>query len=662
MAGGRGGQVLAGLIICVCFGATRATSGGWDLNERFMGKAQVMTGARLLKLGEAVHFDFYVPDGMDHGDLTVFPRYLELAEPGDAFQAEGTLDWVDALEHETVPLAFSDGWASATYRPTAAGNYLARWRAGGETFYRYFAAIEDDYVVIRWGGYPVVQRPTLHATGIPVELPLAVEPYTDPTSKEQYRQSFHPDDPLYQAFLEFHRLHGDLIAAQYPDTPGLSQDERVALYGEALERVKGLLPDQRDALTGRVEMWHGQDPGYAETFRRLGITNHFGLQMANGGSWMGMPEFPYYTSAHDLRKTNQGEGGPVVAHQWDYCSGWHFLGPVTWHSQFDNAPNHWDDTARCLTDGLEEAANLAEMSGHPAFLFPLYDAAFTSQVNGGELRDLMDDPNWGPDTPHYPSYAYVDRFQRFFAFEMPKQFHIAYARSSDVADYYRRHFPVTPRSVFVSRTDHAFYDMNWLNGWAGGHILLTRERLPWNTRISSVHNVRRLIPYGGKDPQSYEYLVVEDQQRSVRFEREAINPLWWYDYTNQQQEIDADGNSHIHWVQTPDVDFYQENRNWPYYNGVDPTRPPTFRDAPRWMADESGMTVRLRAVTEASFPDYAIALWGLPDSFARDPRPERIQTNAKEFVLAKNTEGEHHLVLMFDLKPGCVVEVTLLDD
>ena len=50
----------------------------------------------------------------------------------------------------------------------------------------------------------------------------------------------------------------------------------------------------------------------------------------------------------------------------------------------------------------------------------------------------------------------------------------------------------------------------------------------------------------------------------------------------------------------------------------------------------------------AEFQDYAIALWGLPMSWKADA--SRVDTNAKEFVLAKNTEGEKHLILFFDLR------------
>ena len=54
--------------------------------------------------------------------------------------------------------------------------------------------------------------------------------------------------------------------------------------------------------------------------------------------------------------------------------------------------------------------------------------------------------------------------------------------------------------------------------------------------------------------------------------------------------------------------------------------------------------------SEAAFPSYALALWGLPDDY--DPAAWRIETTADRHLLARNTSGEHHLVLLFDLEQG----------
>jgi len=227
--------------------------------------------------------------------------------------------------------------------------------------------------------------------------------------------------------------------------------------------------------------------------------------------------------------------------------------------------------------------------------------------------------------------AFVERYQRFVAFGLPKEFKVAFARSIDIADYYRRHFELTPRTVFVSRTDHLLYDRWWLCNWCARNELITLDRLPWDTRVSSVFDTRdRVHPF--KDPLSREYLLVEDHRRSIRFERECPNPIWWFDYT--QQERGPQGSA-IACTRTPDVTVLRSG----------------------WERTAASAAITLRMQTQATFPDYAVCLWGLPGDLR--PAAERIETNAKEFVLARNTADESHLVMFFDLKPGAELTVTL---
>lgn len=84
--------------------------------------------------------------------------------------------------------------------------------------------------------------------------------------------------------------------------------------------------------------------------------------------------------------------------------------------------------------------------------------------------------------------------------------------------------------------------MHWHNLWAGRHELLAREQLPWLTQMSSVHQLRELV-YGAKDPMAYEYMVVEDERRSLRFERACPNPLWWFDYTHPEAGMTPKGST-----------------------------------------------------------------------------------------------------------------------
>ena len=374
------------------------------------------------------------------------------------------------------------------------------------------------------------------------------------------------------------------------------------------------------------------EPGYAETFMRLGLNNHFGLQEANATPWLGMPEFPYFASPTDFRKVHQGRGGTVVAHQWDFCGSFHFLGPV--NSLYDVSKGNWEMPRKCLNEAMREAQNMAELSGHPAFFMPLYEAL-------GRQYDYVAQGDWDPEfRKNYNGkhmFRFIEDYQRLLCFEFTKRYRLAFARSIDIADYYRRHFEVTPRTVMVSKTDHVLHEVGWLCTYNDYRELIPRERIPWLTRISSVLKERRETetrPQYYKDPLSCEFILIEDQARSIRFERESPNPVWWFDYT--QQERGPQGSTISH-VETPDVVVLRTG----------------------WKKDQTGVTMGLKMVTRAEFPNYAIALWGLPAEFGSNPDASRIETNAKQFILARNTDGELHLVLFFDLVPQAELQVTL---
>src|SRR5690606_5097635 len=111
---------------------------------------------------------------------------------------------------------------------------------------------------------------------------------------------------------------------------------------------------------------------------------------------------------------------------------------------------------KCVNRGVAEAVLAAENSGHPVCIFPLYDGNL-------ELTDA--------------NRAFVEKFQRLVAFELTKKQPLVYARAIDIADYYRRGQPVTPRTLFLSKTDgdEIFYVMHWHNLWAGRHELRTQD-------------------------------------------------------------------------------------------------------------------------------------------------------------------------------------------
>ena len=602
------------------------------MDKTLLQMPQWTTSSRLLKLGERIEFRFFLPPGIRPGGLSIFPQYLERANPGEAFVAGGDLAWLDSLEAQHLDLAFTDGRASIAYQPEAAGSYIATWRAGDELFYRYFAVIEDDWIVLRLSpGDDQEVEPNLHATGIPTDHRLPVDQYN-------------PDSPLFRRLLGYHRHFGDSVVPEFHDTPTLSVEERVKEYGEGLSNVRSLLPDSSDARAARVIMRHPYEPGYTPTFMQLGVNAHYGVNPSSNKPWLGMPEFPYFASEVDIRKANQSEGGALVVHQWDFCGSWHFLGPVSFH--YAVSYGQWDKAVECLNSGIREAENLAELSGHPAFFMPLYDGVTTVYRDGGYPNHEF---TYGFDGE--PLFRFVEQYQRFMAFEATKQYKVAYARCIDISDYYRRHFKVTPRTIFVSKTDHMLYDTWWLLSMAVERLPVARERLPWDTATSTIMDNRRMGRYW-KDSLSSEYVLVEDQRRSIRFERESSNPIWWFDYANQERGPDGSSITHI---ETPYVEI--DRSGWRRHGDrltidlkmrADPSERFSYRS-----------TGTPKVIFKGEFKSFAIALWGLPTESKLDP--SMIDTNASEFVLARNTDGEYHLVLFFDLRPDVEIRVSILD-
>ena len=577
------------------------------------------TSSRLLKLGESLEFKFRLPPGVTNGGLKIYPRYLEQANPGATFKPGGDLKWLESLPSEQPPLAVSDGQAAFSYAPKKAGNYMAEWRAGAETYHRYFSVIDDTYIVLSFATFfGMDPGPTFHGMGIPLD-------YRYPIAK------FSTNDAVCRNLLDYNRLFGELVVPAFPDMPGGTHEERVRVYGEGMKKARSLLPDPLDHRSIRVDMQHRQDPGYIRAFGEIGVNDHCGLWEANCAPWIGMPEFLYYASTEDCRKVNQEVGGQVVSHQWDFCGSFHFLGPVDWH--YAASEGRFDRTEKCMMDGLDEFRDLVEMNGRPVFVTPLY---------GGGEKSWGDKPNsvFQKGDDRRGMGPFIEQYQRHVAFELTKRYKLVFTRSIDMVDYYRRQFKVTPRTVYVSKTRHLLYDAWWTQGSMCNYgVVYTPERIPWGTQISTVRKMRMTPVFPDKsaflplkDAMSCEYILIEDQKRQIRFERECPNPIWWFDYARDEK---TEKGSVITAVETPDVMIVRSQS----------------------FSKETGLTIKLTMKTQVSFPGYAIALWGLPVDYRADPKD--ITTTAQSYTLARNTEGETHMVLWFDLKPDAGLEVVL---
>ena len=180
---------------------------------------------------------------------------------------------------------------------------------------------------------------------------------------------------------------------------------------------------------------------------------------------------------------------------------------------------------------------------------------------------------------------------------------------------------------------------------------VARERLPWDTATSTIMENRRTGRYW-KDTLSSEYILVVDQERSIRFERESSNPIWWFDYTNQERGPEGSSITHV------EIPYVEIDRSGWRRQGDRLTIDLKMRADPSHRFSYRAIKPP-EVIFKGEFKGFAIALWGLPTKSSLDP--SMIETNASEFVLAKNTDGEYHLVLFFDLRPDVEIRVSILD-
>lgn len=335
------------------------------------------------------------------------------------------------------------------------------------------------------------------------------------------------------------------------------------------------------------------------------------------------PKDDQYKSAtifSDCQSTEQGFTGITLVQNEDdinsYCV--KMACGSTWYSS--KSISLKADTWQNVVVEKKEESVLIFVNGREVTVGML-DIPYSASQGSLVLGDFTGEPL---NTAKYRDFKdFVLKYQKFIAFEITKKHKLVFARSVDVADYYIRHFNETPENIFSSITDDVEYDIWWTYQWdAARFYLVTREKLPWLTRVSKVPRI------GFKDPLSYEFILIEGKDFSIRFEGNSPNPIWRFDYLDDNTRKQVEDRR----TETPDIAIAK----------------------PHWKKEGNKYSLELIMRTDAYFNNYAIALWDMPEGF---DQKRQINTNAKKYILVKTRKGKYHLILFFDLVPNYKLEI-----
>lgn len=558
---------------------------------------------RLVDVGETIAFSFPLDVRAEEVELRIFPCYLRHGDPQLARASVSRLAWLDGLPSVAPPFSLVDGVARGEYTPEEPGSYLARLRTPWDTFYRYFAAVTPEYLVYRMLAYsrfqPPLGWPEIRQGGIPIDWTMHVK---------DLPVTLDPDRGHLEQLLEYQRVFGDVVMPFFSTAGRLRDDPDFDLDGHlasAVERMRSAgLHVERTVLD-----WQACAAAI-EVYRRQGFDVIDGLipeiEEHRGGPW-----FPYWMSDDFLSPA----AGPaqMLGMIMDFCAGFHFHGPPDFHMLSSEC--NWGAAAAHVEMAAREHLLIGRNSGSgPVFVPTLLTFRYSP---------------WGrwPER-HWPEEQQVQFVRSFLddtAFILARNYPIAFARGVDIADYLRDHPGPQPRRVLSSITHDWPYDRNWSPEWCHAGVDVHRGALPFGEALADIRNRR---PFVWAKPTAKELIYCEDARSQCRFEYRCPKPLLWYEYADHRRTGPLAGRP-----ETAAPDPHLELTTW--------TSATSFK-----------VTYRISGGTP--FPDYKLAIWDIPREFAGCPAT----TNAKEFVLVENADGDYRGLLVFDLKPEMSVSLS----
>jgi hypothetical protein len=300
----------------------------------------------------------------------------------------------------------------------------------------------------------------------------------------------------------------------------------------------------------------------------------------------------------------------------DFCPGFHFHGPPDFHMiasecNWGVAGAHADLAAR------EHTLVARNSRGGPVFVPTLLVFEYAKQGT------------WpARDWTRARQLDFVRNFLDDTAFEHARKYPLVFARATDIADYLRAHPAPQPRRILSSITHDWAYDSVWSpEMYNYKHDVHVGVR-PFG---ESLANIRKNRKYIWAKPAARELIYYEDAQSQCRFEYACPKPMLWYDYSDERPRGPFEGRAEAD-VPDPRVELN------------------ATMGAGRFEA-------RYRLSGGRSFRGYRLALWDIPREFARG----KVETNAREFILVENSDGDYRGILVFDLEPETEIRVALTE-
>jgi hypothetical protein len=554
--------------------------------------------SRLVNVGEQIKFSLTVDPALaEEADFRIFPRYLENCDPQEARNCEERLAWLDDIPSVSFDLALDNGHAGFTYTADQPGNFIARFRTPGKTLYRYFAAVTEEYLIYRMQAYGRIEPPEedeeLRNGGFPIDWAL---------DSKNLDIILDPNKGHLKKALEYQEIFDDLIL---PWFSSMLTDVKNDPCFDISKRVDAVLDRMQQAgfRIGRAVVDWEAHAEAVEEYQRRGFEVMDGI-IAEDEIHRGAPWFPYWMSEDDFLSPAEGPTDKLGMIM-DFCAGFHFHGPPSFHMLASECS--WEVAAPHADLAAREHVLIVKNSGGGPVVVP---TLFTYEYRP-----------WGTwpkrDWSRQRQLKFAREFLNDTAFEHARKYPIVFARCTDIADYMRKHpTGVQPRRVLSSITHDWPYDRIWSPEWVRGIDAFCDVR----SFNDSLYDIRGRWASLWAKPGSRELIYYEDSRHNCRFEYACPKPILWYAYDDHRRAGKWCGRPEL---EVPDPQISMETK-----------------------LDERTFELCYKIQGGTQFPNYKLAVWDIPREFAEFP----FKTNAEEFILVRNSEGDYRGILLFDLK------------